>query len=101
MKIETFCTVVFIATGLTLLRTHFKAHDEALAILFRDLVDGANTGMVQGGRSLSFPLETAESLCVVSEFVGKELQGDVATKPEGFGFVDHAHGVSFAAASSS
>jgi hypothetical protein len=28
---------------------------------------------------------------VVGEFVGKELQGDVATELEVFGFVDHTH----------
>ena len=48
-------------------------------------------GMVQRGRSLGLPLETAESLCVVGEFVGKELQGDVATELEVFGLVDDAH----------
>ena len=30
------------------------------------------------GRSLGFPLEAAEGLCVVGEFVGQELQGNVA-----------------------
>ena len=47
--------------------------------------------MVQRGRSLGFPLETAEGLRVVGEFVGKELQGDVATELEVFRLVNHAH----------
>ncbi len=47
--------------------------------------------MVQGGRSLGFPLESAEGLRVVGEFVGKKLEGDVATELQVFGLVHHAH----------
>jgi hypothetical protein len=47
--------------------------------------------VVQGGRSLGLSLKTAEGLCVVGEFVGKEFQGDVATKLEVFGLVHHTH----------
>jgi len=47
--------------------------------------------MVQGARSLGLPLETAEGLCVVGEFVGKELQGDVATELEVFRLIHHSH----------
>src|SRR6266851_1976995 len=56
-----------------------------------NFVDGADVRVVQGGRSLGLPLETAESLCIVGEFVGKELQGDVAIELEVFRFVDHTH----------
>jgi hypothetical protein len=34
---------------------------------------------------------SGESLCVVGELVGKELQGDVPTELEVFRLVDHAH----------
>jgi hypothetical protein len=47
--------------------------------------------MVQRGRGLGLPLETAEGLCVVGEVVGKELQGDVATELQVFRLVDHTH----------
>src|SRR6266851_6617943 len=47
--------------------------------------------MVQGGSSFGFPLETAEGLWVVGEFVGKELQGDVATELEVFRLVHNTH----------
>ena len=47
--------------------------------------------MIQGGRSLGFPLETAEGLCVVGEFVGEELQGDVAPELQVFRLVHHTH----------
>ena len=56
-----------------------------------NLVDRADVRVVQRGRSLGFPLEAAEGLCVVGEFIGEELQGDVATELEVFRLVDHAH----------
>src|SRR5712692_1381225 len=56
-----------------------------------NVVDGADVRVVQGGRSLRLPLETAESLCIVGEFFGKEFQGDVAIELEVFRFVDHTH----------
>ncbi len=56
-----------------------------------NFVDGADVRVVQGGRSLGLPLETAESLCIVGEFFGKELEGDVAIELEVFRFVDHTH----------
>jgi len=40
--------------------------------------------MFQGGHSLGLPLETAENLRIVGEFVGKELQGYVAAELEVF-----------------
>jgi hypothetical protein len=48
-------------------------------------------GWFQGGRSLGFALKAAEGLCVVGEFIGKELQGNVATQLQVFRFVDHTH----------
>jgi hypothetical protein len=69
-----------------------KLHgDEGLAVLVVDFVDGADVWVVQGGRRLGFPLKTAEGLRIVCEFVGKELQSDMATKLEVFGFVHHSH----------
>jgi hypothetical protein len=54
--------------------------DEGSPIGLVDFVDSADVRVVQRGRSLRLPLKTAESLHVVCEFVGKELQSDVATK---------------------
>ena len=47
--------------------------------------------MVQRGRGLGLPLEAAEGLRILGEFVGKELQGDVATELEVFRLVHHTH----------
>ena len=65
--------------------------DEGLTNGFVNLVDRADVRVVQRGRSLGFPLETAEGLRVVGEFVGKELQGDVATELQVFRLVHHTH----------
>jgi hypothetical protein len=65
--------------------------DEGSPIGLVNLVDRADVRVVQGGRSLGLPLETAESLCVVGEFVGKELQRYVATELEVFGLIHHTH----------
>jgi hypothetical protein len=65
--------------------------NESSAICLVDLVDRADVWVVQGGRSLGLPLETAQGLRVVGEFVWKELKDDVATKLEVFRLVHHAH----------
>src|ERR1700687_2480142 len=65
--------------------------DEVSSIGFVNLVDSADVRMVQRGRSFGFPLETAEGLCVVGQFVGKELQGNMATELEVFRLIHNAH----------
>ena len=65
--------------------------DKGSPIGLINLVDGADVRMVQSGGSLGLPLETAESLCVMGEVVGKELQGDMATELEVFRLVHHTH----------
>ena len=65
--------------------------DESSSGGFIDLVDRADVRVVQRGCSFGFPLEAAERLRVVGKFVGKKLQGDVATQLEVFRLVDHTH----------
>jgi hypothetical protein len=54
--------------------------DEGSPIGLVNLVNRADVRVVQTRGCLSLPLETAESLCVVGEVVGKKLQGNVATE---------------------
>ena len=69
-----------------------KLHgDECFAILFANIVDGANARMIQRGRGLGFPLETSQSLRVARHFIGQEFQRDEAVQPGVFGFVNDAH----------
>jgi hypothetical protein len=47
--------------------------------------------VVQRGRSLGLPLEAAEGLRIMGEFVGQELQCDVAIQLEVFRLIHNAH----------
>src|SRR5579872_434268 len=52
-----------------------KLHsDEYLQVLFADLIDRANIGMVQGRRSLRLTFETRQSLRVAGEVIRQEFQ---------------------------
>jgi hypothetical protein len=65
--------------------------DEASPIGLVDFVDGADVRVVQRGRSLGLPLEATEGLRIMGEFVGQELQCDVATQLEVFRLIHNAH----------
>jgi hypothetical protein len=45
--------------------------------------------VIQRGCGFGLPLETAEGLSVVGEFVGKELERDVATELEVFRLISY------------
>ena len=69
-----------------------KLHgDEGLAILFADVVDGADVRMVQGGCGLGFALEAGQRLRVAGHFLGQKLEGHKAVQTRVFRFVDDAH----------
>ena len=65
--------------------------DERASVDLVDFVDSANVRVVQRRRGFGLALEAAESLCVMGEFVGKELQGDVATELQVFRLIHHTH----------
>jgi hypothetical protein len=46
-----------------------------LSVLIVNFVDGADIRVIQGGSSLGFTLEAAESLRVFGYIVGQELEG--------------------------
>src|SRR5215470_58002 len=78
--------------------TVFKCHpieilhnDERPLVFLSDLVDSANVRMVQCGGSLGFALKAAESLGVLGDIVGQELECDKAPKDGVLRFVDNAH----------
>ena len=66
-------------------------HDERLAFVLRDFVDGADVGMVQSRRRPRFSAEAFQGLRVFSHRVRQELQSDHAAEFEVFGLVDHTH----------
>src|SRR4029077_19682752 len=65
--------------------------DERPTIDLINFIDRANVGMVKSGGSASLTAEAFERLRVTGKFIGKELQSDVPTEFEVFGFVHDAH----------
>ena len=66
-------------------------HDEEMAIVLADFVDGADVGMVQRRSGAGFAAEAFESLGILGSIVGKKLQGDEAAELRVFRFVNHSH----------
>lgn len=54
--------------------------DEALVMVFAYVMDDADVGMVEGGGSPSFALETLQYLPIFAKFIGQEPQGNETTK---------------------
>src|SRR5258705_11924091 len=69
-------------------------HDVGAAILFADVVDRANVGMVERRGRLRLSLESAQSLRIAGDIIGKKLQGDEAVKARVLGLVYDAHAAS-------
>jgi hypothetical protein len=65
--------------------------DESPAVSFIDLVDRADVWVIQRGRSKGLPLEAFASGRIFGQCFRQELQGNVATQLEIFGFVDDTH----------
>jgi hypothetical protein len=65
--------------------------DEGAAVFFADVVDGADVGMVEGGRGFGFAAETLEGLAVGGEFFGKKFESDEAVEAGILDLIDHTH----------
>src|SRR5215469_17354622 len=68
----------------------FHGEENALAF-FADLVDRADSGMIEGRGSASFLLEAFEDFLVASGAVGEEFERDEAAEADVLGLVDDAH----------
>src|SRR5882762_2860602 len=54
-----------------------KLHDdEGHSVLLVDLVDGADIRMIQSGGRFGLALKSAQSLRILSNVIGKELEGN-------------------------
>jgi hypothetical protein len=62
-----------------------------LPLVFINIVNGADMGMIQGRSGPGFPLESLDSLVVMGQLFGQELQGDDASEFGVFGFIDDPH----------
>jgi hypothetical protein len=61
------------------------------AIVFADVVDGENVGMIERGNGLRFLLETAKAIRIMIERFREDFQGDIAPEPSVASTVDFAH----------
>jgi len=66
-------------------------HDEGLTVLFIDLVNSADVGMVQSRGGFGLTLKASESLRIFGDVVRKKFKGHKAAEFKVFGFVYHAH----------
>src|SRR5664280_533996 len=74
--------------GLPLQKLH---GDEGTRVLFTDVVNRADVGMIERRGGLGLPRKTGESLGILGDAVGQKLERDKAVQPHVFGFVHHAH----------
>src|SRR6266478_3420724 len=81
-------TVNRVLKGLALQQFH---GDEVPALVFPDLIDGADVGMIKRGRGPGFTLETVECAGVFLRLWRQELEGDPASEVQVLGFVHYAH----------
>ena len=69
-----------------------KLHgDEGLPVLLANVVNGADVGMIQSRGRLGFALKARQSLRILGDIVGKELQRDEAMQPRVFRLIDDTH----------
>jgi hypothetical protein len=61
------------------------------ATFLADVIDRANVGVVERGCCLGLAAKALESVAVLGEIVGKELEGDKTSEARVLGLVDHTH----------
>ena len=77
-----------IAKGLAFEKFH---GDEVLTVGFIDLVDGADVGVIEGGRGAGLTKEAFDHLGIAGELQGQAFEGDPAPEAGVFRAVDNAH----------
>src|SRR6516164_5005208 len=65
--------------------------DESLSILLSDVVNGANIGMIQGGRGLCLTLKASQCQRMAGNVLGQELESDETMQAGVFGLIDDSH----------
>ena len=66
-------------------------HDEGMAFMLADLVNGADVGMIQRGGGAGLAAKTLEGLRVLGRIFGQKLQGNEAAELSVLGLVDDSH----------
>jgi len=65
--------------------------DEGPSIVFVDVVNRADIGMIQRGGGAGFPPESLDGLGILRDFIGQKFQRHAAAEPGVFGFENYAH----------
>src|SRR5690348_15032032 len=65
--------------------------DERSALVFSDIVNGANIRMIQSGSRARFALKSFERGRIGRRVLEEKLERHISVEPRVFGFVDHAH----------
>jgi hypothetical protein len=65
--------------------------NEGPALIFINLINGADVGMVERRGGAGFALETLEGARITDCTVGKEFQSDLTAETNVLRFVNHAH----------
>jgi hypothetical protein len=65
--------------------------DERMPVLFADVVDGADIGMIQRGGGLGLALKTCQRARIARNFRREKLEGHEAVQPRVLGLINHAH----------
>jgi len=65
--------------------------DKCFPVLFADVINRADVGVVQCGCSLSLASEAREYQRIAGDVLGQEFEGDKTLQARVFGFVDHTH----------
>ena len=65
--------------------------DEGAAVLFTDVVDGADVRVIQSGGGFGFATEALEGLGVAGQVIWEKFEGDEAVETSLFGLVDNTH----------
>jgi hypothetical protein len=68
--------------------------DERMVILFANVINGADTGMIESGSSVGFTAETLQGLGVLLHVIWEEFQRHEAIKASVQGLVDDTHSAS-------
>jgi hypothetical protein len=65
-----------------------------MVILFANVIDSADAGMIESGSGVGFTAETLQSLGVLLHVVGEKFQSHEAIKAGVQSLVDHTHSAS-------
>jgi hypothetical protein len=68
--------------------------DEGMVVLFANIINGADAGVIESGRGVRFAAKTLQGLGILLQVIGQKFQSDDAIKAGVQGLVDNTHSAS-------